>query len=145
MPADQATSTTDSTWHESGNRGIEHAAPDAIAAALGSAVLSFGPGRKVFSRGDLHRMQLLNQVRCTSGAVCVQCMVSVLQRAGSMQRVCMLLLSYASTSAGSCYSLHLHSDLHASVLPATAWIQGNLSSPVILLIDPTSLPLPLRF
>jgi 5S rRNA maturation endonuclease (ribonuclease M5) len=60
VPANEATSSRGSYRHEEGNRGVEHAAPGAIRAALGCAAASFGEGRREFSMQDLVEAQLVS-------------------------------------------------------------------------------------
>jgi 5S rRNA maturation endonuclease (ribonuclease M5) len=63
LPEAAALSEADDGRHAAGNRGVEHAAPAALAAALAAAAPSFGPTRRAYSREDLHAMGLMNKAR----------------------------------------------------------------------------------
>jgi len=71
LPEAAALSEAADGRHAAGNRGVEHAAPAALAAALAAAAPSFGPARRAFSREDLHAMGLMNKARGrAAGAGC---------------------------------------------------------------------------
>lgn len=60
LPEAAATALTATGFKEAGNIGVEHASPLAIRAALDNVVYSFGPDRKVFSREQLIKLNLMN-------------------------------------------------------------------------------------